>query len=70
MSDVEVVMVPRNQTVADLVQACADGKIPFSGPGSLWLEFNQRGWSTQCLYEAVMAAKRLPQETVQSTTKT
>jgi hypothetical protein len=62
MADIEVVLVARDQTAADLVDACGRGEIPFSGPNSLWSEFTRRGWSTSCLYEAVMASTQPPPE--------
>jgi hypothetical protein len=54
---VEVVLIARDQTAADLVLACAKGDLPFSGPNSLWSEFTKRGWSTSCLYEVVRATE-------------
>ena len=53
----DVVLVARNADVADLVQQCADGKLPFSGPDSLHSKFASMGWSTQSLYAVVMAAR-------------
>jgi hypothetical protein len=48
MSDVEVVTVPRDQSVADLVNAYAEGLITY---GELEQSFWDRGWSTLSLYE-------------------
>ncbi len=44
----EVVMVPRDQSVADLVQAYADGIITYAELGQI---FRERGWSTNSLWE-------------------
>ncbi len=56
VSEIEIVLIPRDETVDSLVRACAEGRIPFSGsPDSLWAEFNRRGWSTSSLYEIVKA---------------
>lgn len=58
MADVpQVAWVARDQTVHDLVMACARGELPFAGENSLWTAFNQRGWSTLYLYEAVRNAE-------------
>lgn len=58
MSDYpEIVLVARSPDAADLVQQYADGKIPFAGPGSIWEEFNRRGWSTLSLYEVCRSVK-------------
>lgn len=54
---IEVVWQARDKTASDLVFACARGELPFSGPNSLYTEFNSRGWSTRYLYEAVINAE-------------
>ncbi len=51
-----VVLVARSQSVADLVEACAKGELPFSGPESLCAKVAAMGFSTTSLYPAVMAA--------------
>ncbi len=45
---IEVVSVPRDKSVADLVQAYADGVITY---GELAEAFHENGWSTLSLYE-------------------
>lgn len=55
-----VVLVPRDAQMVQWVQDCADGKIPFTGPGSLWEKTTAAGWSTRGLYEAVVAAEGEP----------
>ena len=57
---VEVVLIPRNETIAQLVQDCADGKLPFSGPDSLWSKTREMGYTTTSLYEMVRAAEGRP----------
>ena len=54
---VEVVLIPRNETIAQLVQDCADGKLPFSGPDSLWSKTREMGYTTTSLYKMVRAAE-------------
>lgn len=46
----EVIMVPRDNTVAQLVKDYADGNLSYS---ELSKEFAARGWSTVSLYENV-----------------
>ncbi len=53
----EVLLVPRNSKIAELVRACADGKLPFSGPESLCDQVSRLGYKTTSLYEMVRAAK-------------
>ena len=55
--DINVTWTARDKTAADLVFACARGELPFSGENSLWTAFNERGWSTRYLYEAVRNAE-------------
>lgn len=57
MSSPEVIMVARNSTIAELVQQCADGILPFSGPDSLCSKVNAMGFSFNGLYEAVRATR-------------
>lgn len=54
----QVVLVARNQTIADLIQQCADGTLPFSGPDSLCSKVADMGFKTTSLYEMVIAAER------------
>ena len=54
MSIPELVMVPANQTVADLVDDYAEGVLSY---GDLLKEFASRGWSTLSLYENVRHIK-------------
>lgn len=56
MSKVEVQLVARNATIGELVQACADGKLPFSGPDSLWSKVSAMGYNCGSLYYMVQAA--------------
>jgi len=53
----EVVLQARNETIAQLVQDCADGKLPFSGPNSLYSKVVAMGYSGNSLYEMVRAAE-------------
>jgi hypothetical protein len=57
-TDVEVVLRARTPDIAQMVQDCADGKLPFAGPDSLcsWLASN--GYSTTSAYEMVRATAR------------
>lgn len=52
-----VVMVARSQSIADMVDACARGELPFSGPDSLCAKVAAMGFTTTSLYPAVRAAK-------------
>jgi hypothetical protein len=52
-----VVLVARTPTVADLVEQCARGDLPFSGPDSLYSKVHAMGYACTSLYEAVMAAR-------------
>lgn len=54
----EVVWVARSATIAELVQLCADRKLPFSGPDSLCSKVAAMGYKTTSLYEMVRAAER------------
>ena len=53
----QVILSARNQTIADLVDACARGELPFSGPDSLYSKGRSMGYSGNSLYEMVCAAK-------------
>jgi len=55
-SDIEIVMIPR-AGVGELVEACARGELPFSGPDSLHSRIHAMGYKTTGLYEAVIAAE-------------
>jgi hypothetical protein len=58
MTDVRLVLKPRNETIGRLVQDCADGKLPFAGPGSLCETVAAMGYKITSLYEMVRAAER------------
>jgi hypothetical protein len=55
---VEAVMQPRNETIGKLIEECAAGRLPFSGPGSLCEKVSAMGYKTTSLYEMVRAAVR------------
>jgi hypothetical protein len=55
--EVQVVLVARSETISDLVDACARGELPFSGPDSLTAKVYAMGFNTTSLYPAVMAAR-------------
>ena len=57
MSDLQFKLKPRNATIGQLVQDCADGKLPFSGHGSLCAKVAAMGYKTTSLYEMVLAAE-------------
>jgi hypothetical protein len=57
---IKVILKSRNDTVEKLVQDCADGNLPFSGPGSLCEKVAAMGFKTASLYEMVCAAERAP----------
>lgn len=56
MSDIQFVMQPR-AGVGGLVEACARGELPFSGPDSLCSKVSAMGFKTTSLYEMVLAAE-------------
>jgi hypothetical protein len=58
VTGIEFKLRPRNEAIRKLVQACADGELPFSGPGSLCDQVSRMGYSTGSLYEMVVAAQR------------
>ena len=51
----KVVLQTRTQVIADLVAECAEGKLPFSGPNSLWSKIVAMGYKPTHLYEMVRA---------------
>lgn len=53
----EINLVPRNASIAELVDLCARDKIPFSGPDSLCYRVSMMGYNTTSLYEMVMGRK-------------
>jgi hypothetical protein len=55
---VEVVLQARTPELSQLIQDCADGKLPFSGPDSLCERVAAMGYKTTSLYEMVCAAER------------
>ena len=58
MPDVpEIVMVARNQSIDDLIRECAEGRLPFSGPDSLWSKIHAMGYSCNYLHEMVCMAE-------------
>jgi len=62
---VEVILQAR-AGVGELVEACARGELPFSGPDSLCSKVSAMGYKTTSLYEMVLAAERTPQESVEA----
>lgn len=54
---VEVTLVARTPKVAELVEACADGALPFSGENSLCSMVAAMGFKTTSLYEMVRAVE-------------
>ena len=59
-SDPQVVLVARNDTIESLIRDCAEGRLPFSGPDSLYSKVHAMGYNCNSLYEMVMAAKPRP----------
>ncbi len=55
MADIQFQMIPRNATIGQLVQNCADGKLPFS---ELCEKVAAMGYKTTSLYEMVRGAER------------
>lgn len=51
----EIELKPRNETIGQLVQDCADGKLPFD---DLCIKIAAMGYKTTSLYEMVCAAER------------
>lgn len=58
MSAIKFTMKPRNDRIGQLVQDCADGKIPFAGPNSLCAQVAAMGYSTTSLFEMVRATPK------------
>lgn len=54
---IEIVLQARTSQIAEWVQQCADGKLPFSGPDSLYSRVRALGYSGNSLYEMVRAAE-------------
>ncbi len=52
-----VEIVARNKTIAELVEQCARGELPFSGHDSLCSRVSAMGYNTTCLYEMVRQAE-------------
>ena len=57
---IEVVLQAR-AGVGELVEACARGELPFSGPDSLCSKVAAMGYKTTSLYEMVRAVECSPQ---------
>lgn len=55
---VKVVMQARTPQIAELIEACADGALPFSGPDSLCSKVAAMGYKTTSLYDMVVAVER------------
>jgi hypothetical protein len=58
MSDNEmpvVTIVARTPGIADMVDQCARGQLPFSGPSSLCSWLRERGYTSTGAYEMVCA---------------
>ena len=55
---IEVSLQARTPKIAELVEACADGALPFSGPNSLCSMVAAMGYKTTSLYEMVVAIER------------
>lgn len=55
---IEVVLVPKNQSIADLIDSCAKGELAFSGPDSLWSKVHAMGYKCTSLYEMVIAREK------------
>lgn len=51
-------MEPSNQTIADLIDDCVRGKLPFGGPDSLYFKVHAMGYKCTSLYEMVIARER------------
>lgn len=54
ISDIQVVMVARDQSIQDMVDACARGELDY---GELCQRVHRMGYNTNSLYYAVVAAK-------------
>jgi len=53
-----VILEPKNKELAQMIQDCADGKLPYHGENSLHSKVTEMGYKTTGLYELVMAAIR------------
>lgn len=53
----KVVLQARTPQIADLIEQCARGELPFSGPDSLCSKVSDMGYRTTSLYEMVRAAE-------------
>lgn len=63
----QVVLQARNATIAELIEQCARGELPFSGPDSLHSKIAAMGYRTTSLYEMVCAAELALAEAAPST---
>ncbi len=54
----EVKLRARSDTIESLIDQCARGALPFSGPNSLHSKVYAMGYNCNSLYEMVMARKR------------
>lgn len=54
----EITLQARTPTIAELVEACADGALPFSGPDSLCSRVAAMGYKTTSLYEMVRGVEQ------------
>ena len=54
----EVTMVARAPKIAELIEACADGALPFSGENSLCGMVAAMGFKTTSLYEMVRSVEQ------------
>ena len=55
---VEIILQARTPRIAELVQACADGALPFSGSVSLCSMVAAMGYKTTSLYEMVRSVEQ------------
>lgn len=62
MNSPQVTLVARSESIAELVQACAEGRLKFSGKGSLCHQVSLMGYKTTSLYEMVIAAQEALKE--------
>jgi hypothetical protein len=53
----EVVLKARTPAIAELVEQCARGQLPFDGPDSLYSKVHAMGYKCTSLYEMVRAAE-------------
>lgn len=54
----KIILQPKTKNIEDLIKDCAEGRLPFSGPNSLYSKFHEMGYSTTSLYEMVRAQKK------------